>query len=128
MTPKDRAVRQAALTRLAVATRERLPETREDREAFFSVYLSDLEGYSAETFVRACRHLETAVSWFPKKHELAEACRSIARQQADARKPSLALLPGDRPVDPEKLMRFKEAVAEAIASKAMDTIAAKVKR
>lgn len=119
MNPKDRAGRQAALTRLAVATREKLPDSKEDRDAFMSVFLSDLEHFSTDTFVRACRHLETVVAWFPKKAELYDACQAIARRKQLERKPSLALPPGDKPVDPEKVKQLRQHVLSLVRKKGM---------
>jgi hypothetical protein len=115
----DLNIRRAALTRLAVATRERLPDARADRDAFFHVYLDGLDTYSTDTFVRACKHLETALSWFPKKHELVEACQSIVRQKRDSERPVLALPPGQSEIDPGKLADFRHRVRELLERKSM---------
>lgn len=119
MDDKHLAARHAALTRLAVVTRERLPESKRERQAFFHVYLDGLEGFSTDTFVRACRRLETSLDWFPKKHELVEACQAVVQYKRDQRKPMLALASGDTPVDPAKLANFKRDVEAAVRRKAM---------
>lgn len=112
----DLKIRRAALTRLAIATRERLPESQEDRNALFRVYLDDLDRFSTDTFLRACRRLET-MTWFPKKGELAEACQAVAKYKADNAKPRLALGDGDTPVDPAKWGEFKLKVYALIKRK-----------
>lgn len=119
MDTKELATRKAALTRLAVATRERLPDAREDRDALFRVYLDDTEQFTTDTFVLACRRLETSLDWFPKKHELVDACQAVAQYKRDQRKPVLALASGDTPVDPEKLANIREMVKAAVRRKAM---------
>lgn len=114
----DLKIRRAALTRLAIATRERLPESQEDRHALFRVYLDDLDTFSTDTFVRACRRLET-MTWFPKKGELKEACQAVAQYKADNRKPSRALTDGDKPVDPSKWANFRADVDALLQKKSM---------
>jgi hypothetical protein len=117
--PNERDYKLAALTRLAIATRERLPEDKRERDAMFHIYLDGMDTYSADTFVRACKHLETALSWFPKKHELVEACQSILRQKRDKERPRLALPAGETEVDPAKLSDFRHRVRELIERKGM---------
>lgn len=121
MTPASTAVRKAALNRLAVATRERLPERAEDRDALFRVYLDDLGGFSDDTFVRACRRLETAVSWFPKKAELYDTCASVAKQKADGQRPRLALPSGVKEASAEQLADIRQRVRRAVSEKTMRT-------
>lgn len=115
----DLKVRRAALTRLAIATRERLPEAQEDRNALFRVYLDDLDAFSTDTFVRACRRLEGSMQWFPKKQELLEACQAVAKYKADNAKPRLAIGDGDTPVDPAKWGEFKAKVDQLLAKKGL---------
>lgn len=115
----DRDFKLAALTRLAIATRERLPEDKRERDAMFHIYLDGMDVYSVDTFVRACKHLEVAQSWFPKKHELVEACQSIVKQKRDADRPRLALPAGQSEVNPAKLADFRHRVRELIQRKAM---------
>jgi hypothetical protein len=78
-----------------------------------------MDTYSTDTFVRACKHLETALSWFPKKHELVEACQSIVRQKRDNERPRLALPPGQSEIDPGKLADFRHRVRELLERKGM---------
>jgi hypothetical protein len=86
ITDIEVVARKAALTRLAMAVRERLPEDKQARDAFFSIYLSGkLLDFSTDTFVKACARLEDAIDWFPKKHDLVEACEAVARYKADSR-------------------------------------------
>lgn len=115
----DIKIRRLALTRLAIATRERLPESQEDRHAFFKVYLDGTEGFSNDTFCRACRNLENSIDWFPKKHELIEACRAVLKFKLDQRKPQLALPSGDKPIAPEKWREFQSCVQALIQRKRM---------
>jgi hypothetical protein len=106
MTTQDEAIRRAALTRLAVAVRERLPEHKDDRAAFFRVFLDDHEKFPTRVFVEACRRLETKLEWFPKKAELYDECGLVARQQAEqheAQQRRTALPP---PASPERHAQF----------------------
>ena len=116
---KDRATRQAALSRLAVALQHRLPETKADRDAFFTVYLDDLGGFSTATFVAACRWLETRGEFFPKKPELLAACQMLVRQRQDRNRPRLAIPAGDRPADPVRIEEFKARVQAHVDSRRM---------
>jgi hypothetical protein len=112
----DRNVRKAALARLAVATREHLPEDKRERDAFYHVYLDGLEKFSTDTFVKACLRLETALNWFPKKHELLEACQSIVRRKVEDRE-AQRRLPEARPqVD---LTDFRKRVETFAAERRM---------
>jgi len=94
---------------LAIAVRERLPEHKDDRAAFFKVFLDDHEKFDTRTFVEACRRLETKSDWFPKKAELFSECVSVARakhEQMEAAHRARYLPP--EPVDPDKLAAFME--------------------
>lgn len=112
--PQDRDLRLKALSRLAIATREKVEVQT------FAVYLDDLKPFPTLAVERACRRLESTVTWFPKVAELVEACRIEARRIEEAaaqRRPKLAA--GDRPVDPAKWAKFKDDVAAVIAKKGM---------
>jgi hypothetical protein len=111
------ALRKAALTRLAVATREKLPEDKRERDAYFHVYLDGMEKFSDDTFVRACKHLEVVLSWFPKKAELIDACESIVRRKRENERPRLALPEGVKPVSAEQQAEFLRRVRAAIGRK-----------
>lgn len=75
MTDEDK--RMEALTRLALATREKV-----DR-ASYVLYLEDTARFSTAVIVDACRRLETSSPWFPKLAELIEECRIVAQQHAE---------------------------------------------
>ena len=74
----DSEQRMAAMTRIALATREKI-----DR-ATFALYLEGVAGYSTATVIEACRRIEDRAQWFPKKSELLDECRIVAQRKADA--------------------------------------------
>lgn len=115
----EQAVFRAAITRLALATREPLPVSQEDRNALFRIYWDGVNRFSIRTIVSACRRLETTSKWFPKVSELVETCAAIVARKRDEAKPTLALPSGDTPLDPEKLARFREDVARTIRAMRM---------
>lgn len=127
MTRDDEVKRLAAITRLAIAVGFTIPgadthEERQARDAFFAIYLFDkeFEAYSTDTFVRACRKLENTFDWFPKKHQLLEACRGVLAENASRQgPPRLALPPGDKPISEEKLKNFLADVKAAVRKRAM---------
>ncbi len=90
----DKEQRVKALTRLGVATREKLePQT-------FAVYLDDTAWIETKAFVEACRRLETIAQWFPKVAELMEMCRLVAKEyqlRAEADRPRLSAPPEPSP-------------------------------
>lgn len=96
MTPEDKRLRLAALTRLALATREKA------EPQVFQVYLEALSGWSADTLTEACRRLQTSATWFPKVAEISEACTTVAneRHQRDEQRRLSAHLPD--PISPER--------------------------
>jgi hypothetical protein len=87
MTPKsDKEQRVQALTRLAIATREKAePQT-------FAVYLDDTSRVSTHVLLEACRRLEKSSTWFPKVAELLEQCNLVAKEhqiRAELNRPRL---------------------------------------
>jgi hypothetical protein len=113
LTPDDKRIRLEALTKLAIATREKAePQT-------FAVYLEDLAAWRTSTLVEACRRLRLTAQWFPKVAEIAEACRAVAREaelRADARR----LKPAEFvPVPAERVEEFKRQIRVAIGRKGM---------
>jgi len=119
---QDLATRKAALQRLAIATKERLPEHPEDRAAFYKVFLDDLDKFATETFVEACRRLETRLDWFPKKHELYEECQLVVKHRSDERAQrqlGRSRLLDEPQVDPAKLSDFRHRVRELLDRKAI---------
>lgn len=79
LTKNDKTRRIAALSRLAIATREKM------EPAAFVVYIEDTQRFSTVVLERACRHLATTVTWFPKVSELIEACQIVSRQLVEDR-------------------------------------------
>ena len=73
LTKENRTIRVQALTRLSVATREKMEPSA------FVVYIEDTARFSTEVVVRACRRLESEAEWFPKVAELVTACQQTAR-------------------------------------------------
>ncbi len=102
---QDRRVK--ALTRLALATREKV-ET-----ATYVLYVEDTAGFPTDVLEKACRRLETGLAWFPKVSELIAECRIVARyeeeQRATARRGQLRI--EGQPVAPEQLAQLKADVA-----------------
>jgi hypothetical protein len=114
MSPQDRDTRMKAFSRLAIATREKM-----DPQAF-AVYLDDTRGFTTEAVLRACRHLEHSLQWFPKVSELREACafqEQRLREAREQRRPKLA--DGDKPVTPELWREFRSRVNALIQKRQM---------
>lgn len=119
MSTTDAAVRRAALTRLAVATKELLPENAQARDAWFKVYLEGLERFHTNTVVAVCRKLETDApdGWFPKLPQLVEHMRTYLRVKQEQAKPVYAL--PEKPISAEQVRALREAVALAVQRKRM---------
>lgn len=109
----DEQVRRAALTRLAVATKELLPETKESRDAFFRIYLDGLANFSTQSVLAVCARLETTAEggWFPKLPVLCDHLRAYVRMKQEQQRPARLTEP---PVSPEKLKELRAAVAQRI--------------
>lgn len=108
LSETSREQRVTTLTRLALATREKV-ET-----AVYVVYVEDTAHISLPVFQMACRRLEHSSKWFPKVAELLEECGTVARhlqEQEDGRKRFMLSEP---PVSPEKIRTFRQAVAERL--------------
>ena len=108
MTKDERETRLHALTRLALATREKV-----DRETYV-LYLDDTSGFSTGVLVDACRRLETSAAWFPKVAELMEECRTVARQhmeRAEERARKRLPPPAPRPEVTEEFLAKIRALA-----------------
>lgn len=78
MTDRDRA--EAALSKLAVATREKMDPV------LLQVYLDDprVKFYSIKDIEAACHALMGTATWFPKLAEFLEALRAQARKRIEA--------------------------------------------
>lgn len=109
----DEQIRRAALTRLAVATKELLPETKEARDAFFRIYLDGLANFSTHTVTTVCHRLETTAEggWFPKLPVLCEHMRAYVRMRQDYERPKQLTEP---PVSEEKIRNLRAAVAQRL--------------
>jgi hypothetical protein len=110
----DDAVRKAAIHRLAIATKELLPENKQDRDAWFRVYLDGLSPFHTQTVIDVCRRLETTAEggWFPKLPELCEACRAYVRMKTSLARPTYQL--DGPPVSPERIAALKDEVARRL--------------
>lgn len=104
--------RTEAITRLAVATRERL-----DRQVL-DVYLEDVKHWSTPVLVEACRRLHHG-EFFPKVGEVLKACASVAdefyrAECAERERKWLAQQPV-KTFDPEAEQRRKDRMAKFLA-------------
>jgi hypothetical protein len=106
----DRDLREAALGKLAIKTRERL-----DR-LVLDCYLDDdrIQAVSTPDLVEACRRLEVS-AWFPKFGELVAAAQAVRRERqerdaAASQRKRLAAYAGIPEVTPERARAILEAV------------------
>ena len=114
MTKEQRELRMQALTRLAIATREKV-----DRETYV-LYLEDTSHVPLGVLVTACRRLEKASSWFPKVHDVLEECRIVAARQREEQegKARLRLMP-PAPAEQWRAEDIKRRVQELVRQKGM---------
>lgn len=107
-SPEQKRARLEALTKLAIATREKV-----ERETF-GVYLESLDSWSTGYLVEACRRLQRTATWFPKVAEIMECCRTVERERqivAESRR----LAPAEfTPIPKEKFERFLADIRAAI--------------
>lgn len=113
LTDSAKAQRLESLTRLALATREKV--TRD----VYVLYLEDTADFSTDVVLSACRRLEHSASWFPKVAELRAECLAVARQKAEQLAQKRLNLLTEPQVSPEKLAKFKAAVQALINRKGM---------
>lgn len=113
MTKEQREQRITALTRLALATREKLDP------ASYVLYVEDTARYSTAVVVEACRRLETSASWFPKLAELTAECRLVAERQQEAAEARQRKRLPPAPVPQEKLDHFLAQMRDVIQKKTM---------
>lgn len=106
MTPESKQARVNALTRLALATREKV------EPAVYVVYVEDTQHFGTVVFVEACRRLEKSVAWFPKVAELVEQCRIVNQEYLDqTAKPRQLTEPELSPQKKAEIMaRFREVI------------------
>lgn len=98
--------RLTALTRLAIATREKC-----DR-ATYLLYLEHVQRFSTEVVIAACRRLESSSEWFPKVAQLVEECRVVARHKAEQQEQHKRRMLDIPPVDAAKIKQMREMVKE----------------
>lgn len=114
MSADDRKVRLEALTRLALATREK-PEPQT-----YVVYLEDTARERTDVLLEACRRLEKSSAWFPKVAELLAECAVIAKHRREAEDQKRLLMPANFvPAAPGAAERFKAMVEKIVREKRM---------
>lgn len=103
----DAERRLEAITRLAVATRERAePQT-------FQVYLENTAKVATDVLIEAGRRLEKSATWFPKVSELLETCNAVAREQRIRYELSRPRLKPPPELTPEQKAKYLEAIRKA---------------
>jgi hypothetical protein len=102
-----------ALTRLALATREKV------EPATYVLYVEDTAGFSTDVLEKACRRLETALTWFPKVSELVSECRIVARYEAEQRAQQQRPQIQGKPVTPDQIAALRDRVAVEVQRKRM---------
>jgi hypothetical protein len=102
-----------ALTRLALATREKV-----DRETFV-LYLEAVQAFSPALVTEACRRLEDAMKWFPKKAELLEECGRVAMRDRERREDRERKRLPPAPLSPERHAEIMARFRDVLRSKAM---------
>lgn len=111
LTADSREQRVKALTRLALATREKM------EAASYVIYVEDTAWFSTDVLTEACRRLETSSAWFPKVSELIEECRMVAQRKQEQRGQKLLRAPIPDPVSPEKMQEFMAQIRRLTRSK-----------
>lgn len=117
MHPSDKETRLKALTRLAIATREKVePQT-------FAVYLDDTQSIATSVLAEACHRLEKSATWFPKVAEVLEACSTVVKERKLREEWSRPRLnpPADEP-SPERKMQWLQTLREICTRRAMPSV------
>ena len=112
LTADSKTQRINALTRLALATREKVESPT------YVVYVEDTAHFSTAVVVQACKRLEHSSSWFPKVAELIEECRLVANREAE-RRAAWQLPAHTDKADPERLATFLEQCKAEVRRKSM---------
>lgn len=112
LTAESKTERVKALTRLALATREKVESST------YVVYVEDTAQFPTHVVVEACRRLEHAAAWFPKVAELIDECKVVATREAE-RRASRQLPAHTEKADPERIAQFLEDVKAEIRRKSM---------
>jgi len=113
LTKESRTARTTALTRLAVATREKIDP------AVYVLYVEDTSSYPTDVVVTACRRLETRVTWFPKVAELLDECRIVAARQQEDREAVARLKLRPPPLPADRWAVFQQQFQAIIQQKVM---------
>lgn len=113
LTKESLERRMAALTKLAIRTREKV-----EKETYV-VYVEDTAHFPTQVVEIACQRLGTMQSWFPKSHELIEDCRAVAKHQAEQSEAKARRLQLPEPANPERLQKFLDDVKAEVRRKAM---------
>jgi len=112
LTTDSKTQRVNALTRLALATREKV------ESATYVVYVEDTAHFSADVLAQACKRLEHSSPWFPKVAELIAECQLVANREAERR--AARQLPANaEKADPDRLAAFLEQCKAEVARKSM---------
>lgn len=77
MDASQKERRIAALTRLAIATREKVDK------ATYVLYVEQTSNVPVSVLEAACRRLETSSDWFPKLSQVLEECRIVGQRRAE---------------------------------------------
>lgn len=113
MTPDEKRARLSALTKLALATREKAePEV-------FRVYLEALAGWSTEVLAEACTRLQRTAQWFPKVAEIVEACNTIHRERQQRLEQKRLGAPVPAPISPEQHAEIMAKFRAVLKGKAL---------
>lgn len=102
-----------ALTRLAIATREKV------EPATYVLYVEDTAGFTTDVLETACRRMETALTWFPKVSELMDECRVVARYEEEQRAMKAPRQIDGPPVSPEQIAQLRADVARLVERRRM---------
>lgn len=112
LTQDSKEQRLKALTRLALATREKVDA------ATYVLYVEATAGFQSAVVVDACHRLETSVSWFPKLAELVDECRIVAKRRQEEQEEARRSLP-QAPADAARLAKFLEELKAVARKKVM---------
>lgn len=110
MTLDEKRARLNALTRLALATREKCePQT-------LQVYLDMTAGWSVEILTQACERLGRTAQWFPKVGDITAECESVYKQAAERRE-TARLLNAEPPVSSARQAELFRGLADLVKAK-----------
>ena len=113
LTKDSKAQRMMALTRLALATREKVDP------AVYVLYVEDTASYATEVVVTACQRLERRVTWFPKVAELIDECRVVATRRHEEQEEAARQRLRPAPLPPERWAAFQAQFQAIIQQKVM---------